>query len=703
MKVAALYVGSSLPAALRRAERDINRQYGLGLSIALHNCTSPLGDAELVQMERDVAQAEIVFLIHVTDSENSTRICAALDRRQADQGAVIAMSCLPELMRRTRLRKLDFASLMAPSNGQGKSPVQQLARRLGSWMWRNVASRRGGTNGHRPEDYLKLAAQAPLVLRYVPNAGALGDIKRYITLYCYLMQPTPPNIRGLVLYAIKHYVDGPHTRRIRVEAPETKPSTGIYHPDAHALFPTFEAYRTWYEARTRRLDANETIALLLMRPQVISGAHAHYAELIRALEREGLPVLPVLSTFMDNRQACERFLVDPDGRSPRFSQLMSLTGFSFVGGPAMNDSEAAVAYLKDLNRPLRTSISLETQRTETWAESMIGLNPVQAAMQVAIPEIDGASEPFVYAGTARGGVEPEALPDRCERIARRARRWNRLRNAPRRDLRIAFVIYCFPPNKGNLGTAADMDVFPSLWEILRRLEREGYAFEAPLTPDHLRSAILGADGALANVAARIPADEYYRLCPHVDEIEAEWGPAPGRINVQGRDLLIHGTAFGRAFIAVQPTFGYEGDPMKLLMAHGGTPHHGFMALYLYLEKILQADAVVHVGTHGALEFMPGKQAGLSSKCWPDRLIGELPNIYLYSVNNPSEGAIAKRRSYAGLISYLTSPIENAGLYKDFAALKDLIAAYRQTADERRREQLFAAIEEKSRQLNLAAR
>jgi magnesium chelatase subunit H len=110
-----------------------------------------------------------------------------------------------------------------------------------------------------------------------------------------------------------------------------------------------------------------------------------------------------------------------------------------------------------------------------------------------------------------------------------------------------------------------------------------------------------------------------------------------------------------------------------------------------------------VGTHGALEFMPGKQAGLSSKCWPDRLIGELPNIYLYSVNNPSEGAIAKRRSYAELISYLTSPIENAGLYKDFAALKDLIAAYRQAGDERRREQLFAAIEEKSQQLNLSAR
>ena len=140
--------------------------------------------------------------------------------------------------------------------------------------------------------------------------------------------------------------------------------------------------------------------------------------------------------------------------------------------------------------------------------------------------------------------------------------------------------------------------------------------------------------------------------------------------------------------------------MKLLMARGGTPHHGFMGLYVYLDKIFGADAVVHVGTHGALEFMPGKQVGLSQQCWPDRLIGEFPNLYVYSVNNPSEGTIAKRRSYAELISYLTPPIENAGLYKDLAALKELVSAYRQSADETRREQLFGAIQEKSRQLHL---
>jgi magnesium chelatase subunit H len=140
--------------------------------------------------------------------------------------------------------------------------------------------------------------------------------------------------------------------------------------------------------------------------------------------------------------------------------------------------------------------------------------------------------------------------------------------------------------------------------------------------------------------------------------------------------------------------------MRLLMSQGGTPHHGFAAFYAYLEKAFKADAVIHVGTHGAMEFMPGKQVGLSGGCWPDRLIGELPNLYIYSVNNPSEGTIAKRRSYAELISYLTPPIENAGLYKGLATLKDLIGSYRRAIDEAERAELFKVIEETRKDLNL---
>jgi len=345
----------------------------------------------------------------------------------------------------------------------------------------------------------------------------------------------------------------------------------------------------------------------------------------------------------------------------------------------------------------------------TWGSVMVTFprcyNPVQAGMQIAIPEIDGATEPFIYGGIPASRVEPVALDDRCARFARRLKRWNRLRTAPRSELKLGLVLFCFPPNKGNIGTAADLDVFPSVWDVLNKLRSDGYSVELPPTADELRDMLLGGNsekfGATANIAYRMNAAEYRRLCPYVNEIETDWGASPGRINSFGGDLLIQGLTLGNVFVGVQPTFGYEGDPMRLMMARSGAPHHGFMAFYTYLNKVLGADVAVHVGTHGAMEFMPGKQVGLSGECWPDRLIGELPNINVYSVNNPSEGSIAKRRSYAELVSYLTPPIENAGLYKDLSTLKDLVMSYRQTSDEHERGRLFESIEGLSIDMNFA--
>jgi magnesium chelatase subunit H len=474
-----------------------------------------------------------------------------------------------------------------------------------------------------------------------------------------------------------------------------------------------------------------------MRPQVVSKTTKHYDSLIRAIEAEGLSVIPALSTLMDNREAVNKFFVDDhqskvqgpkskvktEGQRPktkdqtidgvlqptdnsRVSQIVSLTGFSFVGGPAMNDSEAASQFLQQLNRPYRSAVSLDTQTIDAWRTSQTGLNPIQAGMQIAIPEIDGATEPFIYGGLPASGLEPVPLDERCPRFARRLRRWNRLRTAPRGELKLALTLFCFPPNKGNIGTAADLDVFPSLWDTLKQLQSEGYAVELPSGPDELREMLIGGNAesfvSTANVAYRMRVDEYRRICPYVDEVEKDWGPAPGSVNTFGGDLLIQGLQLGNVFIGVQPTFGYEGDPMRLMMARSGSPHHGFMAFYAYLSQVLDVDAVVHVGTHGAMEFMPGKQIGMSDECWPDRLIGELPNIYIYSVNNPSEGSIAKRRSYAELVSYLTPPIENAGLYRQLATLKDLVMSYRQSTSEPERERLFESIEEYSCQLNLNA-
>ncbi len=212
------------------------------------------------------------------------------------------------------------------------------------------------------------------------------------------------------------------------------------------------------------------------------------------------------------------------------------------------------------------------------------------------------------------------------------------------------------------------------------MKAEGYAVDLPTDADALRAAVLGGNAAVhgtpANLHARIATDDHVRRERHLKEIEAQWGPAPGRQQADGRGIQVLGATFGSVFVGIQPAFGYEGDPMRLLFERGFTPTHAFSAFYRWLREDFAADAVLHFGTHGALEFMPGKQAGLSAACWPDRLIGDLPNLYLYAANNPSEALIAKRRGMATLVSYLTPSIAKAGLYRGLADLGAALERWR---------------------------
>ena len=197
---------------------------------------------------------------------------------------------------------------------------------------------------------------------------------------------------------------------------------------------------------------------------------------------------------------------------------------------------------------------------------------------------------------------------------------------------------------------------------------------------HCAAAVLEGNaaqyGTEGNVAATVPADAMVRGEPYLSEIESVWGPAPGRHQADGRGVHVLGAHFGRVFVGLQPAFGYEGDPMRLLFEGSFAPTHAFAAFYRWLRNDLAADALMHFGMHGALEFMPGKQSGMSGACWPDRLIGEMPNVYLYAANNPSEATLAKRRSAAVTVSHLTPPLAEAGLYKGLTELKSSVERWR---------------------------
>jgi magnesium chelatase subunit H len=319
-------------------------------------------------------------------------------------------------------------------------------------------------------------------------------------------------------------------------------------------------------------------------------------------------------------------------------------------------------------------------------------------MLIALPEIDGATNPTVFAGRhdasgctgcsyrcqpGTGKADARAMAACHERInvlADKVLRLSTLRRSQVADRRVAIVLYGFPPNSGAVGTAAYLAVFESLFNTLHAMKAEGYRVSPPESVEALREMVLGGTasryGQVANVAAHVPAAEIVAKTPWLAEIEAAWGPAPGRAQSDGRGVFVLGHQFDHVFVGIQPVFGYEGDPMRLLFEKGFAPTHAFTTFYRWMREDFGADVLLHFGMHGALEFMPGKQAGMSGRCWPDRLIGGLPNVYLYAANNPSEATLAKRRSNAITVTHLTPPLAQSGLYRGLADLKDSIGRWR---------------------------
>ena len=401
--------------------------------------------------------------------------------------------------------------------------------------------------------------------------------------------------------------------------------------------------------------------------------------------------------------------------------MVSLSGFSLVGGPAYNNTDAAVETLKNLDIPYIAAHPLEFQTLSQWSNSRGGLGPIETTMLIALPELDGATNPTVFAGRHGddGGCngchfncvaqEKRAMApcyERIEALVDRTRKLVSLKKSERASRKVAIVLFGFPPNAGAAGTAAYLDVFQSLHNTMKAMALAGYNLEVPDKVEDLRQLVLEGNstsfGQDANVHARVSADWIVKNTPWLSDVEDQWGSAPGKIQSDGSSVLVLGKQFGNVFVGVQPTFGYEGDPMRLLFEGGFAPTHAFSTFYQWLKRDFDADVILHFGMHGALEFMPGKQVGVNGADWPDRLIGDLPNVYLYACNNPSEASLAKRRSNAITITHLTPPVAAAGLYKGLLDLKDSLIRWREMAlDDPLREELEALIKEQADAVDFA--
>ncbi len=659
--------------AVERARRSLAADYP-GLSLALHGATSWDRDPEsLARCKSDIASADIVVATMLFMEDHIQAVLPDLMARREHCDAMVGCMSAPEVARVTRLGRLD---MQKPASG-----ALAFLKRL-----RGSAGKPGNAQGAGASQ-LKMLRRIPRILRFIP--GTAQDLRAYLLTLQYWLACSDENVANLVRSLVDRYADGPRRVLRGVAAPAAPADhceVGLYHP---RMKP-----RIGEDSRrlpSPGLPAGETkgvVGLLLMRSYVLSRDCAHYDAVIAAMERRGLAVVPAFAGGLDSRPAINAFFVK--GGKPIVDAVVSLTGFSLVGGPAYNDSKAAEELLASLDLPYISANATEFQPLEEWEASERGLMPVETTMMIAIPEIDGATGPILFAGRsgeagADGLQEMRPHPERVEMLAARVEKLVALRRTPVAERRVAITLFNFPPNGGATGTAAFLAVFESLRHTLAGLRERGYTVEVPESVDALRERILGGNagrfGTDANVVDRIGVDDHVRREPHLAEIEAQWGPAPGRQQSDGSSILVLGERFGNVLVGVQPAFGYEGDPMRLLFEKGFAPTHAFSAFYRYLREDFGAHAVLHFGTHGALEFMPGKQSGLSGACWPDRLIGDLPNFYFYAANNPSEGMLAKRRSAATLISYLTPPIAHAGLYRGLVDLKAAIERWRGLAPE----------------------
>jgi len=684
MRVVLLTMDDHLASTARRAAQRLAQRLP-GLVFDTHSAAHWRADAQALQScHTAIAQADLVIVSMLFMEDHFLPVLDALQARRARCDAMVCIMSAPPVMQLTRMGKFVI--------GQQSTGLMAVLKKLRPAARPSPDTVANG-NGQAPQNagakQMAMLRRLPKLLRFIP--GTAQDLRLFFQTMRYWLGGCEHNIEHMVLALVHRYASGPREglRALAVaEEPIEYPEVGLYHPQLKGRIGS--ALQQLQQVPNAPPAQAPAVGLLLLRSYLLAGNTAHYDAVIEALQARGLRVIPAFASGLDARPAIDQYF--RNGAEVQIEALISLTGFSLVGGPAYNDSRAAEAILGTLDVPYVAAHPLEFQSLAEWADGERGLLPVESTIMVAIPELDGSVLPMVYGGRpgpagqtctgcSRGCTFPEAAreqdmftcAERTATLADRVQRLVQLRQRERAQRKLAVVLFNFPPNAGSVGSAAYLSVFESLFQTLQRLAREGYQVELPASVDALRQTLLQGNaaqyGTQANVLACIDTADHVRREPWLAEIEAQWGPAPGQQLSNGASLFVLGAKFGNVAVTVQPGFGYEGDPMRLLFEKGCAPTHAFSAFYRWLREDFAADAVLHFGTHGALEFMPGKQTGLSGRCWPDRLIGALPNVYLYAANNPSEGALAKRRGAATLVSYRTPSIAQAGLYKTFVQLK----------------------------------
>jgi cobaltochelatase CobN len=686
MKITFVTVSTTAIRELLKAGKNIEQHFPGVLDLKLIYAARKIPDKNRLEMEKDIVSSNAVFVdLMGSPTEVIIGVNSALERCR---GQIIPYG-------QSGRANMRLGKLTADSMPMGKGMEM------------------GESRSMNPAAMRRMADMAEVAAKILP-VGPMRDMRNLSQLTKYFRIADAVQMENLLYLLLRDY--GGQKKLPEPKEASEIPVIGICDPTTKNYYSRFTEY-----AAAHGYDKNRpTVALLYYGhtyPDDTSPCIARITEKIKEIAN----VLPIAfgGTAAENLGQLKEWIMTATGKPVDI--ILNFMSFRLGAGPMGGDAEGAINVLKEAKAPYLHPFFMTRRSVLEWQESAKGLNSNEFLISVMLPELDGCTEAIPVGAMSepsldeKSGIELKDLAlieERADRLMARVESLLKLRKKSNTDKKIAIIGYNYPPGEGNIFGGSFLDTFTSIANILQRLKSEGYSI-GELTSEKLREKFTA--GKIVN-SGRYASDEEAMLkyplkkylermfrIPAKEKLVEQWGDPPGDImTCENKDFLIPGLISGNIFIGLQPSRGIRENHEKAYHDKELLPHHQYIAFYTWLREEFQADAIIHVGTHGTLEFLKGKECGMSGACFPDRLIADMPHIYLYYAGNPSEAMIAKRRSHANLVGYQPPPFIQGELYGGYVNLSAMIDEYREAlrVSPARSEDILKNIRKSSAEQNL---
>ncbi|MBU5428260.1 cobaltochelatase subunit CobN [Tissierella pigra] len=654
MKITFITVSAPGIKNLVEAGKDINQSYSKILDLNIYYGKEEMSDEKRQQMIEDIKESNIVF-VDLMGSPSAIVKDVYIGLEQCNGNIIPYGSSAREYM---RLGSFTMESMKSSNKKMDMAAIEKM---------RNAAEMLG---------------------KVMP--GKMRDMRNYSNIMKYFKVADKSNIKNMLYLLLRDY--GNIKELPKPLEPREVDEVSICNPENLKFYKDYGDYE-----RDFPFDNEKPIVVMLFYGHTYPTDTSSCVGQIKERIEEFANVLPVAvsGAFVKNEEKIRDIILNST-KNP-IDIILNFMSFRLGAGPMGGDSQAGINLLEEVGAPYFHPYFMSRRTVKEWEESTQGCSTSEVLISVMLPELDGCIETYPIGAMTEPKYDSEfdimtdeltIIEERVDKLVSRIKSYILLRKKKNEEKKVAIICYNYPPGESNLFGGAFLDTFASVENIFKNLKDNGYNLNA-FTKEELMDKFTA--GGIVNSGKY--SDDWDNIIKYKDmeykkeleksldgeEIITAWGQVPGTImSTENNEFLIPGIVEGNIFLGLQPTRGIHEDVEKAYHDKTLPPHHQYLAFYKWIKDEFKADVIIHVGTHGTLEFLKGKECGMSGNCYPDRLISDIPHMYLYYCGNPAEGTIAKRRSHGNLIGYQPPVFIQGELYGDFSKLMSMIDNYHQS-------------------------